>query len=1037
MNLKTRHFYSFGPFRLDSRECLLNLDGKPVPLAPKTFEALLMLVENAGQLVDKDDLMRRLWPSTFVEEANVAKHVSLLRNILSEATNGREYIETIPKRGYRLVVEVLEVDEAEAGSQIRTIPGASMSGKKVSHYRVLQVLGGGGMGVVYTAEDLKLGRRVALKFLPEEIARNAKVLERFEREARAASTLDHPNICAIHEFGEHEGQPFIVMPLLAGQNLRDQIAARATPFTTDELLDLTTQIGEGLAAAHEKGIVHRDIKPANIFITNRSEAKILDFGLAKLTYAGDLETDEEARSQETTSVAANDVSLSLTGVALGTAPYMSPEQVRGEELDARSDLFSFGLVIYEMATRKRAFWGDTAAALQETILNRTPVPARDLNPELPHQLAEIIDKALEKDREARYQTAAEMCADLKRLKRDKEYSRRVFPSNNVAGTADAAVHAAGGSAPLAVVEEHKWGLAAGLTIAGLLLVALLMFRWLSPLPPPRVVRTSQLTRFAHATGLGGIASDGARIFFLARDGIRLNLMQVPMSGGEALPFPSPFHSAIIMDVSPDRSELLVASFNERSGPFEYWTLPVVGGSPRRLSNLTGFGVFSPDGRQIAYPNTDGIYVCSRGGSDAHKLVSLTSTSWALAWSPDGKGLRFTLENPGIDTDTFSLWEVSADGSNLHPVFPGWHEPGRECCGRWSADGRYYVFLSTQGDGQGAEFSVWARREKGTFPWSKPAAPVRLTAGPIGFGSLAAIKDGQPLLTIGGARDQIELLRSTPDRKQFSPMVNLGEVFGATLTPKGDWLALVLPGVHSWTLWRSRPDGTERTQLASDFAGTLDMPRWSPDGTKVVFQGIREGRPWNIFVVPAGGGASQELLPNDQVHEFPDWLADGESVVYSTPPASPSAPREDSGIFVLDLKTRKTTRVPGSEGLRNPRTAFGGRYVAALSADQKKVMLFDFQTRNWKEIASNGKNFYHMESSRDGKYLYYQDTLEEGQPLYRVHTGDWKRERVMSFESLLQTGVLRCRFMGLTLDGSPMLLATRGGGDVYALDLDLP
>jgi eukaryotic-like serine/threonine-protein kinase len=417
MNQKTRHFYSFGPFRLDARECLLILDGKPLPLAPKAFEALLMLVENAGHLVDKDDLMRRLWPSTFVEEANVAKYVSLLRNILSEATNGREYIETIPKRGYRFVVEVREAEEAEAGSQPQTLPGASMTGKKVSHYRVLQVLGGGGMGVVYKAEDLKLGRRVALKFLPEEIASDAKVLERFEREARAASALDHPNICAIHELGEHEGRPFIAMSLLEGQNLRDQIAARAAPFATDELLHLAIQIGDGLAAAHEKGIVHRDIKPANIFITNRSEAKILDFGLAKLAYVGDHEgLQYEARSIEATIAPAWDLSLSRTGVAMGTAPYMSPEQVRGEKLDARTDLFSFGVVLYEMATGHQAFSGDTVAALHEEILNRAAVSARELNPKLPPKVEEIINKAMEKGRNLRYQHATDLRTDLQRYR---------------------------------------------------------------------------------------------------------------------------------------------------------------------------------------------------------------------------------------------------------------------------------------------------------------------------------------------------------------------------------------------------------------------------------------------------------------------------------------------------------------------------------------------------------------------------------------------------------------------------------------------
>jgi DNA-binding winged helix-turn-helix (wHTH) protein/aminoglycoside phosphotransferase (APT) family kinase protein len=418
MSERTRHFYRFGPFRLDPRECLLILDGEPVPLAPKAFEALLILVENAGHLVDKDDLMKRLWPSTFVEEANVAKHISLLRKILSEATNGREYIETIPKRGYRFVVEVRKVAEAEADSQSQAIPGANLIGKKVSHYRVLDVLGGGGMGVVYKAEDLKLGRRVALKFLPEELGNDGKALERFEHEARAASALDHPNICPVYEFGEHNGQPFIVMPLLQGETLREQIAARENPFATDELLHLAIQIASGLEAAHEKGIIHRDIKPANLFVTNRGEAKILDFGLVKLT--GD---SEAVRYQEAPTGLSKHLSLMRTGVALGTAAYMSPEQVRGEKLDARTDLFSFGLVLYEMATGQQAFSGETAAVLHEAILNRTPAPARKLKPELPSRLEEIINKSLEQDRELRYQSATQMHRDLESQRRETE-SRR-------------------------------------------------------------------------------------------------------------------------------------------------------------------------------------------------------------------------------------------------------------------------------------------------------------------------------------------------------------------------------------------------------------------------------------------------------------------------------------------------------------------------------------------------------------------------------------------------------------------------------------
>lgn len=305
---------------------------------------------------------------------------------------------------------------------------------------------------------------------------------------------------------------------------------------------------------------------------------------------------------------------------------------------------------------------------------------------------------------------------------------------------------------------------------------------------------------------------------------------------------------------------------------------------------------------------------------------------------------------------------------------------------------------------------------------------------MNFGTFIPTKDGRRLLISGASDDQSELLTLARDKKAFSPMINIPVVYKANLSSKGDWLALILPG---WTLWRSRTDGSERIQLAADFPGGADSPRWSPDGSRIVFQGRSQDRPWNIYLVNANGGASQELLPNDQVHEFPDWLPDGESVVYSIPRASEGVPSDDSGIFVLNLKTRKSTKLPGSDGFKTPYSLPGGRYLAALSEDQKEVMLFDFQTRDWKAIASDGKSFYNLESTRDGKYLYFQDSLEAGQPIYRVHIGNWKLERVMSFESLLQNGVLRCRFAGLTPDGSPMVLATRGGGDIYELDLDLP
>jgi len=361
----------------------------------------------------------------------------------------------------------LQVDAgAEAGPLTASPIGtANLLGKKVSHYRVLEIVGGGGMGVVYKAEDIKLGRTVALKLLPEELANDRAALERFEQEARAASALNHPNICTVYEFAEHEGQPFIAMEFLEGRTLRERIAGRRAgvppavagasrpslaeqlrgqdapatvgetpalrqPLQIGELLDVAIQIADGLEAAHQKGIIHRDIKPPNIFITNRGEAKILDFGLAKLEqqmlrFAQHDNTGDVTLSASEGSALPQgsgpgslvpDPHLTQTGVALGTAAYMSPEQARGEKVDARTDLFSFGLVLYEMATGQQAFNGQTAAVLRDAILNRTPVPVRDLNPELPLKLVETIDRALRKDREARFQSASEMRADLKAVR---------------------------------------------------------------------------------------------------------------------------------------------------------------------------------------------------------------------------------------------------------------------------------------------------------------------------------------------------------------------------------------------------------------------------------------------------------------------------------------------------------------------------------------------------------------------------------------------------------------------------------------------
>ncbi|HZL68928.1 MAG TPA: protein kinase [Candidatus Limnocylindrales bacterium] len=430
----------FRGFEFDLRTGELFGGEQPVRLSEKPLRLLVILLERGGELVTREEIQRKLWPDdTIVDfEHGINTAIKTVRHALGDSAEGPKYIETIPRRGYRLLVPVERVEPHELSDPVieqvssRVVlpeagdKAASLIGKKVWHYRVLQVIGGGGMGMVYKAEDLKLGRQVALKFLPEEMASDPAALKRFEREARTASSLDHPNICTIYDIEEYEDQPVLVMEFLDGQTLRDHLAVQKA-LAANELLDIAIQICDGLRAAHEKGIIHRDIKPANIFLTSAGQVKILDFGLAKQTTAAAGIATAEPREKgphdnqaQGTPAPAIDASATRTGVAMGTAGYMSPEQVRSEKLDARSDLFSFGLVLYEMATGQRAFRGETAAVVEDAILHRAPTPLHQLNATLPAKLATIIDKALEKDREQRWQSAAEMRAELEQIRNAKQ-----------------------------------------------------------------------------------------------------------------------------------------------------------------------------------------------------------------------------------------------------------------------------------------------------------------------------------------------------------------------------------------------------------------------------------------------------------------------------------------------------------------------------------------------------------------------------------------------------------------------------------------